>query len=222
MQLTKRIPAGAGLGGGSSDAAAILLALPVLAGRPLPLPALCEIAQELGSDVPFFVLGGTAAGVGRGSEVFPLPDPPRRYGILIASGVHVSTADAYRALSPRLTTELQQNKMFTFQSLTWDGGVSAANDFEAVVFEQHPELAVLKKRLIRAGAAEAMMTGSGSALFGLFPSRDGVSRALIQLGDERAFQFSTVSRASYRRIWWQALRPHLESRTWPLKSRYTR
>src|SRR6185436_18074881 len=171
------------------------------------------------SDVPFFLMGGTAAGVGRGSEVFPLPDPRRRYGILIAPGVHVSTADAYRALSPRLTTELQQNKMFTFQSLTWDGGVSAANDFEAVVFEQHPELAVLKKRLIRAGAPEAMMTGSGSALFGLFPSRDGVSRALIQLGDERAFQFSTVSRASYRRIWWQALRSHIENRTWPPESR---
>ena len=74
MRLTKRIPMGAGLGGGSSDAAAVLLALPVLAGRAITLPKLSDIGQQLGSDVPFFLLGGTAVGIGRGSELFPLPD----------------------------------------------------------------------------------------------------------------------------------------------------
>ena len=78
MRLVKRIPMGAGMGGGSSDAAAVLLALPVLAGRKLDLPTLSAIAQRLGSDVPFFLLGGTAVGIGRGTELFPLPDAPAR------------------------------------------------------------------------------------------------------------------------------------------------
>ena len=87
MRLEKRIPMGAGLGGGSSDAAAVLLALPVLAGRPLDVPQLCELGQQLGSDVPFFLLGGAAVGIGRGTELFPLPDGPARHGVLVAPGV---------------------------------------------------------------------------------------------------------------------------------------
>src|ERR1035441_894487 len=120
MRLTKRIPVGAGVGGGSSDAAAVLLALPVLVGRAGDLPRLSAIGEQLGSDVPFFLLGGTAVGIGRGSELFPLPDAPAQRGILVAPGIHVNTAQAYRDLSPRLTTELQQNKIFSFQSVTWD------------------------------------------------------------------------------------------------------
>ena len=80
MRLRKRIPMGAGLGGGSSDAAAVLLALPVLAGRGLDLPTLSDIAAHLGSDVPFFLLGGAAVGIGRGTELFPLPDRPAHVG----------------------------------------------------------------------------------------------------------------------------------------------
>jgi 4-diphosphocytidyl-2-C-methyl-D-erythritol kinase len=222
VRLEKCIPMGAGLGGGSSDAASVLLALPALAGRVLGLAALYDIAQQLGSDVPFFLLGGTAAGIGRGSEVFPLPDAPPRRGLLVAPPVHVSTPQAYSDLSPRLTTEFAQNKIFSFQSLASGGGVSAANDFEAVVFERHPRLALLKKRLVRAGAGDALMTGSGSALFGLFADRDGVSRALDQLRDEQVFRFSLVSRARYRRMWWQALESHMQPNSWPPESRYAR
>jgi len=221
MRLEKRIPMGAGLGGGSSDAAAVLLALPALAGRVLGLAALYDIAQQLGSDVPFFLLGGTAAGIGRGSEVFPLPDAPSRRGVLVTPPVHVSTAQAYHDLSPRLTTEFAQNKIFSFQSLASGGGVSAANDFEAVVFERHPGLALLKKRLVRAGAGDALMTGSGSALFGLFADGNRASRAIDQLRDEQVFRFSLVSRARYRRMWWQALKPHMQPNSWPPESRYT-
>src|SRR5258708_12015759 len=80
MRLTKRIPMGAGLGGGSSDAAAVLLALPALAGRAMDLPKLCAVAEQLGSDLPFFLLGGTAVGVGLRAELFPPPHtpPPKR------------------------------------------------------------------------------------------------------------------------------------------------
>jgi 4-diphosphocytidyl-2-C-methyl-D-erythritol kinase len=224
MRLRKRIPMGAGLGGGSSDAAAVLLALPALAGRGLDLPKLSDIAAHLGSDVPFFLLGGTAAGIGRGTEIFPLPDRPAMSGLVVAPAVAVSTAQAYRDLSPGLTTEAQENKIFSFQALTWQRGVdkSSVNDFEAVVFKQHRNLADLKRRLVRAGATAAMMTGSGSALFGLFPDRHGISAARQLLGDERVFRISLVSRARYRQIWWRALVPHAARDTWPPQSRYAR
>jgi len=224
MRLQKRIPMGAGLGGGSSDAAAVLLALPVLAGRAPELSTMCEVAQQVGSDVPFFLLGGTAVGIGRGTELFPLPDAPARNGVLVTPDVHVSTADAYRWLAPRLTSESQQNKIFSFQSQTWDGGSvsSGVNDFETVVFEQYRSLATLKKRLVRAGASRAMMTGSGSALFGLFPSSDEVNRAIELLKGQPAFRISTVNRARYRAMWWRALAGHIDGRIWPPRSRYAR
>lgn len=223
MRLAKRIPMGAGLGGGSSDAAAVLLALPVLAGRRPDLLQLHALAHELGSDVPFFLLGGRAVGIGRGTELFPLPDPPPAAGVLATPAVHVSTARAYRDLSPRLTTESQQNKMVSFQTQTWDAGCGAAsNDFEEVVFEQHRSLALLKRRLLRAGAATALMTGSGSALFGLFRTAGEASRARESLGEERSFRFSLVSRARYRQMWWRALGEHSIGRIWPPQSRYAR
>ncbi|HWC99797.1 MAG TPA: 4-(cytidine 5'-diphospho)-2-C-methyl-D-erythritol kinase [Candidatus Sulfopaludibacter sp.] len=225
MKLTKLIPMGAGLGGGSSDAAAVLLALPALVGRPLGLRKLSELAQELGSDVSFFLLGGTAAGIGRGTELYPLPDAPSRPGILVAPGLHVNTAQAYRDLSPRLTTELQQNKIFSFQSHTfgWGGEEPFENDFEPVVFEQHRSLAEWKKRLKSVGASVALMTGSGSALFGLFDSSSGVTRAMDLLGNrESTHRISLVSRARYRAAWWKALDGLVEPKTWPPRTRDAR
>jgi 4-diphosphocytidyl-2-C-methyl-D-erythritol kinase len=223
MRLTKRIPIGAGLGGGSSDAAAVLLALPVLAGRAMDLPKLRAIGERLGSDVPFFLLGGTAVGIGRGSELFPLPDGPAQRGIVVAPGIHVNTAQAYRDLSPRLTTELQQNKIVSFQSVTWDTSslVGARNDFESVVFEQHGKLATLKKRLVRAGATVALMTGSGSALFGLFADGNGIFRATELMGKVETFPISLVGRARYRALWRRALKEHTTPGLWPLQSRYS-
>ena len=227
MRIRKRIPMGAGLGGGSSDAAAVLLALPVLAGREVDLPELCGLAEQLGSDVPFFLLGGRAVGIGRGSELFPLPDETAPAALLVVPGVHVSTADAYRRLSPRLTSESQQNKIFSFQSQTWrwGGREPACNDFEAVVFERHRSLALLKKRLIGAGASAAMMTGSGSGVFGLFHTRREAALALDSLkepGVPGPYGISLVSRRRYRSLWWRALKEHITKETWPPKSRYLR
>jgi 4-diphosphocytidyl-2-C-methyl-D-erythritol kinase len=224
MRLTKRIPMGAGLGGGSSDAAAVLLTLPALARRKIELPRLTAIAAELGSDVPFFLLGGTAAGIGRGTELYPLPDAPAIGGVLVAPSVHVNTAQAYRDLSPRLTTDLQQNKMVSFQSLTWDTSSLALvrNDFEEVVFEQHPKLAALKRRLVRAGAAATLMSGSGSSVYGLFHDRNRMERALQIVGEERAFRIRLVSRGRYRAMWWRALAQHIKPGLWPPQSRYLR
>ena len=224
MKLSKRIPMGAGLGGGSSDAAAVLLALPVLAGRRVELAKLSELAQQLGSDVSFFLLGGTAAGIGRGTELFPLPDGAAQRALVVAPGVHVSTAQAYRDLSPCLTTESQQNKIFSFQSQVWGRSVEwlPRNDFEEVVFPQHPSLPAIKKRLLRAGASVALMTGSGSALFGLFSDRNRISVALQSLVAYQTFPVSFVTRSGYRRMWWRALEEHITGRTWPPLSRYAR
>ncbi|MGA2589240.1 MAG: 4-(cytidine 5'-diphospho)-2-C-methyl-D-erythritol kinase, partial [Bryobacteraceae bacterium] len=224
FRLRKRIPMGAGLGGGSSDAAAVLLALPALARRRLALPRLMELAAGLGSDVPFFLLGGAAAALGRGTELYPLPDSPARRGLLIAPAVHVSTAAAYRALAPRLTTESQQNKIVSFQSRAWgelagEAGINNVNDFETVVFQQFPRLASLKQRLVKLGANPALMTGSGSALFGLFRTPEQINRATNSFVGERVFPISLVSRARYRSLWWRLLRPHIEDKLWPPLSR---
>lgn len=223
MKLVKRIPMGAGLGGGSSDAAAVLLALPVLAGRNLAPEQAGAIAQALGSDINFFLQGGTAAAIGRGTELFPLPDAPARPGVLVAPGVHVSTAEAYRALSTRLTPDLHQNKINSFQSLIWCGLQGAAgNDFEPVVFASHPRLAAIKRQLARAGARPAMMSGSGSSLYGLFETRETAKHALSSFTGEQALPFAPVGRSRYRRIWWSALASHIDKKLWPPPSRYAR
>jgi len=229
IRLTKRIPMGAGLGGGSSDAAAILLALPVLAGHVIELAQLIEMAQQLGSDVPFFLLGGRAAAIGRGTELFPLPDSPTRYGVLIDPGIHVSTAEAYRllgaGLTSGLTSGLQQNKIGSFQSQMWGQGCpgTCANDFEEVVFKLHPRLAAIKRKLIRSGASPAMMTGSGSALFGLFEERAAAARAAEWFqGSDTPYGFSLVNRVRYQSLWRRALDKHIVGRTWPPRSRYAR
>jgi 4-diphosphocytidyl-2-C-methyl-D-erythritol kinase len=222
MRLVKRIPMGAGLGGGSSDAAAVLLALPVLIGKPLGAERVGQIAAGLGSDINFFLHGGTAVGIGRGTELFPLPDAPRAAGVLVAPGVHVSTADAYRALSPGLTLDLHQNKIVSFQSLIWCGLQGSGNDFEPVVFENHPQLAALKRKLVRTGARPAMMTGSGSALYGLFGARDDAQRALSSFTGEKVFAFELVGRNRFRRMWWSALRAYCDEKLWPPRNRFAR
>jgi 4-diphosphocytidyl-2-C-methyl-D-erythritol kinase len=186
-----------------------------------------ELAGALGSDVPFFLLGGAAVALGRGTELYPLPDAPARQGLIVAPAVHVSTPAAYRALTPRLTTELQQNKIVSFQSLAWGEFVTGAgagncNDFETVVFEQFPQLSALKRRLTKLGANPAMMTGSGSALFGLFRTREQIHRASQSFGNERVFPISLVSRARYRSLWWRTLQPYIEEKLWPPLSRSAR
>jgi len=235
--LKKNIPSGAGLGGGSSDAAAVLLALPVLAGKIIPGERLFAIAAQLGSDVPFFLQGGTALGLGRGEELYPLPSHRVPYALVIAPTIHSSTAEAYRDLSARLTSIPLQNKLHSFQQKLWQGsgdpelGIDE-NDFEPVVFARHPELRKIRGRLVRAGATLSAMTGSGSAVFGIFADAAGLERAKKSFSDklcdgisnERVFPVSFLSRAQYRSAWNRALRPHIvspgtiEHELWPPRS----
>ncbi|MBM3744631.1 MAG: 4-(cytidine 5'-diphospho)-2-C-methyl-D-erythritol kinase [Acidobacteria bacterium] len=229
LRLRKRIPVGSGLGGGSSDAAAVLLALPVLAGRRIPPARLIELGGELGSDVPFFLLGGTALGLGRGTELYPLADVPAARGLLVAPGFAVSTAEAYQALELELTSPASPAIISSFQSWVWGGPehpragpdlAGGENDFEAVVFTLHPGLGALKRRLEESGAKPAMLSGSGSAMFGLFVSPAAVQRARRRLGGQQVFPISLVGRARYRRLWWRQLEGHVKGRSWPPASRY--
>jgi 4-diphosphocytidyl-2-C-methyl-D-erythritol kinase len=202
FELVKRIPMGAGLGGGSSDAAAVLLALPAFAGKKVPLERLMRLAAQLGSDVPFFLLGGTAAVLGRGEELYPVPDRRARHVLLVSPDVHVSTPDAYRALSAKLTPESVEPKLAGFRATVWTPQTAtASNDFEPVVFQQHPRLKIIRNQLLRAGATTAMMTGSGSSLFGIFPGKKEVDAAAKLFPKERVFKVHFVTRAAYYSAW---------------------
>jgi 4-diphosphocytidyl-2-C-methyl-D-erythritol kinase len=221
---------GGGLGGGSSDAAAVLLALPALAGKRAGLETLVELGARLGSDVPFLLLGGTAVALGRGTELYPLPDLAARHGVVVVPPVDVSTPQAYRALGRELTAAPVSRNISSFQALVWRlaGGVPdraweepLENDFEAVVFDQYPQLKSLKLKLRRLGAKPALLTGSGSALFGFFRSRPDAAAAACAFGKQVAIPVSTVNRAQYRAMWWRSLEGHLGRRSWPPESRYT-
>jgi 4-diphosphocytidyl-2-C-methyl-D-erythritol kinase len=226
FNLTKRIPLGGGLGGGSSNAAAVLLALPALLGKSVPIEKLMELAAELGSDVPFFLLGGTAAGLGRGTELYPLPDAKARPGLLVIPGIHSSTPAAYAALHRKVLPEVPPDMIHKFQAVGWDLETAWTNDFETVVFHQHPELKSIQGKLLRLGAWRAMMTGSGSALFGLFPSRELRDRAAEWFRKEfssyQVHPFAMVTRRRYQALWRRQLEVSPENRTWPPQDRYAR
>jgi 4-diphosphocytidyl-2-C-methyl-D-erythritol kinase len=241
FRLKKNIPMGGGLGGGSSNAAAVLLALPVLAGRDLPLEKLVEIGAELGSDVPFFLTGGTAIAFGRGTEFYPLPDLAAEPILVAVTGVHVATGPAYAALGRQLTFTGSSSKINGFQAyvraLNGMRSASAAcglsvNDFEPVVFGQFPQLKKVERKLRGTGAAGVRMTGSGSAIVALFGSsadRDRAQTKLVGDGMQGVAPASLVSRKKYQAMWRKALGEHLgsESRStgeslWPPRSRYAR
>jgi len=222
FKLEKRIPMGGGLGGGSSDAAAVLLALPVLAGRAVAAGRLAAIALELGSDVPFFLDGGTALGLGRGEELYALPDLPAAPALLACPDLRVPTAQAFAGLgrSPAglLTSPDHHHRMKRFQSLvagvvcpeSASGWMSLCeNDFEAAVFPRFPQLATLRQLLIDRGGLFARMSGSGSTVFSVFRSeavRDRAARRLIEdRPDVQWVPTTLLPRNQYRRVWRRSL-----------------
>jgi 4-diphosphocytidyl-2-C-methyl-D-erythritol kinase len=208
IDLRKKIPAGRGLGGGSSDAAAALRGYLRLTRRNLPAPRLMEIAASLGADVPFFLFGGRALGMGRGDEIYPLPDVPKLTLLVVSpKDIHVPTPDAYRWLkAPALTKSRATSKLWKFCSLCWSlpavagaQGSGLSNDFERPVFQRHPRLAQIKRALLQRGATEASLAGSGSAVFGVFPSPALARRAAVGFQDEQTFVCETISRDRYLR-----------------------
>ena len=184
VDLRKRIPMQAGLGGGSSDAASALLALGRLWRVDEGLVRAAGAA--IGADVPYFFEGGTVLGLERGDLLFPLLDRPRAWVVLVLPAFGVSTKDAFG---------------------WWDGGHDIAlremvNDLEGPVAARHPEVSRIISALRRSGASQAAMSGSGSAVFGLFPARPAAVRAARQLEkrSRRVVVTRTLTRAQYRAL----------------------
>ncbi|HON00383.1 MAG TPA: 4-(cytidine 5'-diphospho)-2-C-methyl-D-erythritol kinase [Acidobacteriota bacterium] len=176
IRLEKRIPPGAGLGGGSSDAAAVLSGLNTLLGGVVEDRELAETAAELGSDVPFFLRGGVAVGTGRGEKLHPLPRSHYEGEMLIFwPGFSVSTGEAYSWLqvgpwNRHLTGRDLDTRMRAFQQLVSDcRWGELRNDFQSVVFSRYPVLGEIQHLLLAAGAGGALLAGSGSALFAIGP-----------------------------------------------------
>lgn len=226
--LRKRIPMGGGLGGGSSNAAAVLLALPVLTGKRVPMGELVRMAASLGSDVPFFLYGGTALGLGRGTELYPLPEVAGMAGLLVVPGVHVSTAEAYRALNrpermlqTGLTGGTDVPILNSFGGVVWSMANGrpdwreCRNDFEGPVLGSHAELGAIKQRLLRLGPKLALMSGSGSSLFALFGTGAEAKAAKGRLADLSVETIKLMSRRAYRGAWWRALSGLAASGEWP-------
>lgn len=179
IELEKHIPVGGGLGGGSADAGAVLRALDAMSSNPLGEPRLLALAATLGADVPF--LTGThacALGWGRGERLLALAPPESRPVVLLVPAFGVNTAEAYGWLRDGAVPERGESAEILEPSslATWAGlAAVATNDFQTVVAARHPVLSSLVRALTDAGCAPAMMSGSGSVVFGVLP--EGTSRA---------------------------------------------
>ena len=226
IEIEKRLPVQGGLGGASANAVAALLAVERALQKELPACERLRIASEVGSDLPLFLVGGTVLGVGRGEEVYPLPDLPAIACVVATPDIGVSTPKAFAdwdllvshgPQSPdKLTPHPASDRMVEFGRVlsAWLGGQSQCkhssgralsgvpvskgrgraetplldlvrtgieNDFEQVVFPKYPELREVKRVLVRAGAVYASLSGSGSATYGLFASREAAKKAAARL-----------------------------------------
>jgi 4-diphosphocytidyl-2-C-methyl-D-erythritol kinase len=249
IDIDKRLPVQGGLGGASANAVATLLGLERALKKALPGPERLRIAAEVGSDLPLFLVGGTVLGVGRGEEVYPLPDLPAMPCVVATPEIGVSTPKAFadwdllvarRPQGPRkLTAPPVSDRMVEFGRVlsAWLGGRSQINhrqdkhksgkassgvpvskgrgragnplldlvrtgienDFEQVVFPKYPELRQVKSVLMRAGAVYASLSGSGSATYGLFASREVAKKAAARLRKDGipATATTTLTRPQY-------------------------
>ena len=183
IEIQKRIPVAAGLGGGSSNAAATLLTLIKIWQVEIDERELLRIAAALGSDVPFFLIGGTALGVGRGEEVYPMEQVQCEHLLLVNPGFGVSTRDAYEKLS-RLTSS-EAAFIIPFTLLAAKGirelPLVARNDLELPVLAAYPEIAEVKRRLLGLGARHALMSGSGATVFGVFDNLHAAERVKSEM-----------------------------------------
>ncbi|MET0398249.1 MAG: 4-(cytidine 5'-diphospho)-2-C-methyl-D-erythritol kinase [Longimicrobiaceae bacterium] len=189
VALAKRIPSAAGLGGGSSDAAATLRALNALHGEPFGRAELLAMATELGSDVPFFLCGSALAlGWGRGERLLALPVLPPRPVLVAHPGVAMPTGEAFRRIAERRGDAWEPEAFaFGMELLGGWSGVSAlaANDFEAPALEAIPELAAAREAMLAPGALVCLLAGSGASMFAVYPStdeRDDAERRVKALG----------------------------------------
>lgn len=175
--ITKRIPVAAGLGGGSSDAASVLMGMNELLKLGLSDQRLMEIGVKLGADVPFFIFKTTALAEGIGEALTAMPEMPKAWVLLVNPGVHVSTAWVYNNL--KLTNRGELAKLPTFYGSAEDICSIFANDLESVTIPAFPVIAEIKEAMLQHGAIGAMMSGSGPTVFGLYRDRDTAEQARV-------------------------------------------
>jgi 4-diphosphocytidyl-2-C-methyl-D-erythritol kinase len=188
IRIRKRIPVGAGLGGGSTDAAATLIGLNRFFRLGYTTKQLEKIAAALGADVPFFIRGVPARARGIGERLTPLRGIPRLWCVIAYPKFSVSTAWAYQSLPAKLTKAIVNTSInFSLESFA-NLQKLLVNDLERVVMGRYPRIGLLKEELSRQGAVGALMSGSGSSVFGIFQSRRRAGRAFRQLQKEREVQ----------------------------------
>ena len=204
MHLEKRIPSSGGLGGGSSDAAVALIGLSKLWNVDITGGQLSQLAAEIGSDVSFFLHGGTAIGSGRGEAIEPVEDISAENMLVVTPGIRVSTRRAFADLNADALTSDDRDHILTVcrnEAGSLDPLHSVLkNDFEASVFAAYPEIARVKQTLLSLGAVNAAMSGSGASVFAVFDNKETRQAAQKALDNEstwRRFAVSTVSRAEY-------------------------
>ena len=201
VTILKAIPIESGLGGGSADAAAALQLFARMWGG-APVALLRDVAATIGADVPFFLSGGTALGLGRGEEIYPLVDLPVHWVVIVRPPYGVSTAEAYSWYDEDRAAGMREPRELQILPVPWPTrAAQMINDLEPPVVRRHPEIGGLKTTLREAGAVAAAMSGSGSAVFGLFRGRPQAARSVERLARSgaRAILTRTITRGEYER-----------------------
>jgi 4-diphosphocytidyl-2-C-methyl-D-erythritol kinase len=188
IRIHKRIPVGAGLGGGSTDAAATLVGLNRLLHLGYTSKRLEEMALVLGADVPFFVKAVPARARGIGERLSPLHRVPRLWLIILYPNFAVSTAWVYRNLPSKLTKAIANISMNSWPGKPANLNKLLVNDLETVTMGRYPRIGLLKDELARQGAVGTLMSGSGSSVFGIFPSRRSAQYAWRRLRKDKGVQ----------------------------------
>ena len=188
ISLRKHIPVAAGLGGGSSDAAATIMGLNRVLGCGWSLSDMIPLGQQLGSDVPFFFAGPTAVIQGIGNRISPVTLPGGRWILLVNPGFPIHTKSAYQRLDEGRGAGLQSDNYLPQLNgtdlLSWDDVFPLIkNDFEDVLLDDYPELVHIKTALLTAGAEAALVSGSGATVFGIFSDESKAQHAKTQLAD---------------------------------------
>jgi len=192
IRIRKRIPVGAGLGGGSTDAAATLVGLNRLLKLRLSAKQLERLALQLGADVPFFIRGRPARARGIGERLAPLGRMIRPWIVIVYPGFAVSTTWVYRNL-PRKLTKLSVNTSIATSPIAFDNlATLLVNDLECVTLKRYRKIGSIKQKLLRLGAVGSLMSGSGSSVFGLFRSKRRAEVAFRRLRQEEEAQAFVV------------------------------
>ncbi|MEC7786210.1 MAG: 4-(cytidine 5'-diphospho)-2-C-methyl-D-erythritol kinase [Nitrospinota bacterium] len=200
ITLKKSIPSGAGLGGGSGNAAGVLLALNHLWDLKISRENLIAISSELGSDVPFFLMSPCAIGTGKGEILEPINNPINLYILMIYPNLPLSTPWVYGNLKLKLTKHKNNISIlanFLMRSEFAQLGAALYNDLEPVVFKRYPEILEIKNELLRSGAGGALLSGSGSTVFGIFDKPDLAKKALARFAGKKHKAFLAKSITSF-------------------------